>query len=379
MKKILVFTTDCKGHHLEYLHHFYIQALRDESNLYVFCVSSDFNEVKSTFSWPKAGNIIVDIIRDVDLKKCISGKNGFFNIMKLSFFKSLYIRKKCRQYNINTVYTIMLMEYLPALPFILSKSIDFRGIIYRIALNEKSLSLKSKLIENFKFKLLAKSEIFRKVFVLNDRKSVERLNDIYGVCKFCYLPDPFPRTSMPHDLRSELHIPVVNKMFLHFGGLGLRKGTITIIEAIEKIKDTKNLTFVFAGKVGDDCRDLFYSQIEKVKDKVQILVYDKFCSYDFLSSLAYTADCLLIPYQNVNQSSGVLGYAAQYDKPVIGPDAGLLGEIIRIYGLGIVISCPITAESLAKSITDAESIKPVDGKMYRESNSIENFLNIITE
>lgn len=379
MKNILVFTTGCIGHHLEYLHHFYVHALGDTENRYVFCVSSDFNDVKSTFSWPETDNISFDIIDDNGLRKCISGGNGFFNIIKLSFAKSIYLKKKCSQYNIDRIYTIMLMEYLPALPFVLSKSVDFRGIIYRIALNDSGLSLKSRIVEKLKYNLLAKSRIFRKVFVLNDKKSAQRLNGIYHVDKFTYLPDPFPQTSVPRDLRDELHIPAENRVYLHFGGLGLRKGTTTILEAIDKIQDAKNMTFVFAGRIGKDCREQFYSMVEKLKGKTQILIYDEFCTYDFLSSIAYTADCLLIPYQNVNQSSGVLGYAAQYDKPVIGPDAGLLGDIIKSNGLGKVIDFPITAERLALAIENADSIKPVDGDKYRKENSIGNFLKIITK
>lgn len=151
MANVLVFTTDCKGHHLEYLHHYYDFALRDADNHYVFCVSKDFYDVKSTYSWPEADNIVFDFIADDDLEKCIKGGNGFMNIIKLSFAKSRYLRMKCKEHNIDVVHTIMLMEYLPALPFILPSRIDFRGIIYRIALNDKTLSLKSKIIEKIKY------------------------------------------------------------------------------------------------------------------------------------------------------------------------------------------------------------------------------------
>ena len=90
MANILVFTTDCKGHHLEYLHHYYDYALMDVENKYVFCVSKDFHDVKSTYSWQEADNISFDFIADDDLEKCIKGGNGFLNIIKLSFAKSKY-------------------------------------------------------------------------------------------------------------------------------------------------------------------------------------------------------------------------------------------------------------------------------------------------
>ena len=361
MSNILVFTTDCKGHHLEYLHHYYDYALRDVGNKYVFCVSKDFQKVKSTYSWPEAGNILFDFIADDDLEKCIKGGNGFLNIIKLSFAKSLYLKKKCKEHNIDVVHTIMLMEYLPALPFFLPSKIDFRGIIYRIALNDKTLSFRSKIVEKIKYSLLVKSLLFKKIFVLNDKRSVALLNEKYKTNKFYFLPDPFPQTEQPKNVREELNIPAENKVFLHFGGLGRRKGTLLIAEAVSRMKDATGLTFVFAGRISKDCDKEFYQIIKGINNGAQVLVYNEFCTYEFLNSLAYTADYMLIPYENVTQSSGVLGYAAQYDKPVIGPDAGLLGDLIRSYGLGKLIKYPISVENLKQAIESYASIEPVDG------------------
>ena len=93
MANILVFTTDRLGHHLEYLHHYYDFALKDVGNHYFFCVSKDFHDVKSTYTWQEADNILVEFIEDEDLDKCIKGGNGFINIIKLSFAKSKYLNK----------------------------------------------------------------------------------------------------------------------------------------------------------------------------------------------------------------------------------------------------------------------------------------------
>lgn len=377
MANVLVFTTDCKGHHLEYLHHYYDYALGDVENKYVFCVSKDFNDVKSTYSWQEADNILFEFIEDEDLDKCIKGDNGFINIIKLSFAKSKYLKKKCKEHKIDVVYTIMLMEYLPALPFILPSRIDFRGIVYRIAFNDKTLSFMSRIVEKIKYSLLVNSNLFKKVFVLNDKKSVERLNEKYKTNKFYFLPDPFPQTERPKNIREELNIPVGNKIFLHFGGLGRRKGTLLIADAVSRMKDAKGFTFIFAGKISKDCVKEFYQILENINNGAQILVYNEFCTYEFLNSLAYTADYMLIPYENVTQSSGVLGYAAQYDKPVIGPDAGLLGDLISCYGLGKLIKYPITVENLMQAILSYVSIEPVDGSLYRKENSIQSFQYIL--
>ena len=377
MANILVFTTDCKGHHLEYLHHYYDFASRDFGNKYVFCISKDFNKVKSTYTWEKTRNVVFDFIEEYDLEKCINGSNGFFNIVKLSFAKSLYIRKKCKEHHIDVVHTIMLMEYLPALPFILPSRIDFRGIIYRIALNDNHISVVGKAIERIKYFLLVNCSVFKKVFVLNDKISVEKLNKRYHTSKFFFLPDPFPKTKEPENLRAKLEIPKSDKIFLHFGGLCKRKGTLLIAEAISRIKECNHLTFIFAGRISTDCDKEFYEIVDSINNGAKIMVYNEFCTYDFLNSLAYTADYMLIPYENVNQSSGVLGYAAQYDKPVIGPDAGLLGDLIRNNNLGKLLKYPVTVDDLKQSIMVVSSIAPVDGSIYRKENSIRNFQDIL--
>lgn len=377
MANVLVFTTDCKGHHLEYLHHYYDYALGDVENKYVFCVSKDFHDVKSTYSWQEADNILFEFIEDEDLDKCINGGNGFFNIIKLSFAKSKYLKKKCKEHKIDVVHTIMLMEYLPALPFILPSRIDFRGIIYRIALNDKTLSFRAKMIERIKYSLLVNSFLFKNIYVLNDKESIDKLNEYYHTTKFRFLPDPFPVMEKPDDVREQLNIPKTNKIFLHFGGLGRRKGTLLIAHAISKIKDARNLTFIFAGRISKDCDEEFFQILETINNGSQILVCNEFCTYEFLNSLAYTTDYMLIPYDNVNQSSGVLGYAAQYDKPVIGPNAGLLGNLIRKYKLGKLIRYPVMVEDLVESILSYDNITTVDGTKYRKENSIRNFQNIL--
>lgn len=377
MANVLVFTTDCKGHHLEYLHHYYGYALNDVDNNYVFCVSKDFYDVMATYTWPEANNILFDFIADEDLNKCINGGNGFFNIIKLSFAKSKYLKKKCKEHKIDVVHTIMLMEYLPALPFILPSRIDFRGIIYRIALNDKTLSFRAKMIERIKYSLLVNSFLFKNIYVLNDKESIDKLNEYYHTTKFRFLPDPFPVMEKPDDVREQLNIPKTNKIFLHFGGLGRRKGTLLIAHAISKIKDARNLTFIFAGRISKDCDEEFFQILETINNGSQILVYNEFCTYEFLNSLAYTTDYMLIPYDNVNQSSGVLGYAAQYDKPVIGPNAGLLGNLIRKYKLGKLIRYPVMVEDLVESILSYDNITTVDGTKYRKENSIRNFQNIL--
>lgn len=81
--------------------------------------------------------------------------------------------------------------------------------------------------------------------------------------------------------------------------------------------------FVFAGRVSKEIKDEFYKLMKNVDGKARIVVYDESFSYEHLRDLCFNCDCVLIPYKNPNQSSGVIGYASHFGKPVNGSDKGL--------------------------------------------------------
>ena len=45
----LIFDTDTTGHHIEYLHHLYMGAVRHTENRYVFAVGDDIFEKRAGF------------------------------------------------------------------------------------------------------------------------------------------------------------------------------------------------------------------------------------------------------------------------------------------------------------------------------------------
>jgi hypothetical protein len=86
----------------------------------------------------------------------------------------------------------------------------------------------------------------------------------------------------------------------------------------------------------------------------------------------------LIPYKATAQSSGVLGYAAQFKRPVVAPNEKLLGKLVRKYHLGYTLKSS-NSEDIAIFLREIEIIK-IENKIqknYLESNSVLNFVNII--
>ena len=100
--------------------------------------------------------------------------------------------------------------------------------------------------------------------------------------------------------------------------------------------------------------------------------------FEELAYLFELTNYVLVPYQHVEQSSGIIGYAAQFNNPVIGPSEGLLGELISSYNLGYTIT-NINADRLAEIISKLLKNTPrkIDGTSYLSISSLDNFSKII--
>ena len=186
---------------------------------------------------------------------------------------------------------------------------------------------------------------------------------------------PFIDKAKIRDIHQTLLIPKEKTIYLHFGALEERKGTLDILKAIliSEKKELENKAFVFAGLVGTSIKEQFYNLVGEGMAKTTIKIYDEFCDNDFLYNLCYTCDCILIPYKNTIQSSGVLGYASYFQKPVIGPNKNLLGRLISDNKLGIIIE-DVSPEGLKDALMKD---LPLCSSQYASNHKIKDFNNII--
>ena len=170
--------------------------------------------------------------------------------------------------------------------------------------------------------------------------------------------------------------------FVHCGGMDDRKGTDTIIEALSNLPSSvlKMISISFVGRIKDEkLRMKIENFAQEQRNKTHIYLESGFVSYERLREHISTADFILIPYKNIEQSSGILGYAAFFNKPVIGPAEGLLGELILSYRLGLTV-VDINPESLGKAILDIyrkHNNILIDGRQYICENSISKFIDNI--
>lgn len=377
---IIIFSSQIEGHFLEFVHHLYDLALDRLEHRFVFLLPSSFVDVKDKFEWEVKSHITFELF---DEYKPTTTQRGFVQLLCESYKMSKLVAHAARKYQADYVFSNTIINFVPFAPFFIKKPTKLIGIIYRIYLHDMDSRSKMSLItDKLKYRLMARSRVFHKLFILNDSESATILNNIYKTNKFCHIADPYIPILMEHaeDIRSQYRLGRNKIMFIHFGAMNTNKGTIEILESIRALSDKEkgDYCFFFAGRVSTGITDRFYRLYNELKDEVQIIVKDEFCSYEFFASLCIACDAILTPYRRTAQSSGLIGYASQFGKPVIAVNKGLLGQLVREYELGILIedNDPHSLMEGYRKIAEGTYKKPT--KRYCEQNSIKSFQKAIS-
>lgn len=374
--RTLIFDSTLTGHHLEYLHHLYEGAIIRSPKEYIFAVPhNEWEKMRGKREWLPADNIQWFMLND---DECASTKGK--NLLIQSYKISRLIKRVSKEVGADNIFLISLAGAVPFLPLMLSAKIKLSGIIYKIYLRSPKKGIR-RLLDNLRYLIMSKNISMKNIFILNDPRSTKRLNELYHSDKFISLPDPVPSVNKKslRNLRNDFGISDKTTIFLHFGAMDKRKGTIEILKALCLMNPNEhfNKTFVFAGCIKASLKHEFYNLVHSAKLKnANIVVIDEFCTYDFLNSLCYTADCILIPYLITDLSSGALGYAAVHETPVIGPKDGLIGELINDNNLGTTIA-QITPNTIKNAIVQFNPHHSYND--YAQKNSITSFIKNILD
>lgn len=376
--KYLIFNPDLSGHYLEYIHHEYIGASNRKNDIFIFILPPSFEDLKKNLEWPKSENINILFLSD---NECLKLRTGG-NVVK-PFFRCKVLKKYIKMVRPDSVILNQLITYIPCIFTLLSCQCSIRGIIYKIPRHRSKPSTLTKIKDYLLYKYMSISNHIDTVWLLNDRNSAMYYNKFFSVDKFKFLPDP---VNIPNEFYTP-HGTTINPSpnllkLVHCGGLDDRKGTNIIIEALSNLPSDvlKMISISFVGRIKDEkLRINLESFTREFRNKTQICLESGFVSYERLRDYISAADFILIPYKNIEQSSGILGYAAFFNKPVIGPAEGLLGELILNNHLGLTIS-NINPESLRKVILDMcqkHNDIFIDGQHYISENSISKFIDNI--
>lgn len=368
MQNFLIFDKNITGHNLEYIHHLYIEASKDKQRRFVFAVPKEFEDIKNKLEWPDADNTKFHFLSNINHRH----KQQIF-----SFFSDIKtLNQLIKKYGIHK---ILFINWISPFVFLfINQSVRISGINYNIYLygwHKKSIIEKIKTtIKNIVF---IQSRVVENILILNDRASTRYLNCLFHTNKFKLLPDPFflPKYT-PKNIRTELGISKSKKIFLLFGTLSERKGTLEVIQSISILtqKEKEQYHFIFAGRINANVKNEFYNIYNKIKNKSPITLFDEFCSYELLNDLCFTCDIILVPYKQTAMSSGVIGYAAHYKKPIIGAKDGLIGKLIKHYQLGTLLEKIEPLELTKKYLIDFSCGKK--SAEYEKDNNIFAFTKI---
>lgn len=376
--KILIVEPFITGHYLEYLNHIYKMTLDMPDDEFVFVLPISFSKARSMFEWPKNKKVTFDL--SLPAKDRIGGKLSLLGSLKKSIGTVQLYKQYCKKYKPDGIFCVDIMTMVPFLPLLVYDKIKVIGIVYDIYLRIEKLPLRTLVANMARYFVLSKSKLFHRVFILNDRRSADSLNQKFHTHKFSYLPDPFvPINTQGFDYREEYGIISEKMVFAHFGSLTRRKGTIDILSEIKSISKDKlsNYVFVFAGRVNQEIKEEFYSFASQIKYDTTIIVKDEFCDFDYISSLCRAANAILIPYRDTCKSSGLIGYASQFSVPVVTYSSGLLGELVRKYKLGLEIESITELPEALERIKEGDCIKP--SNEYCLDNQVANFQKMIKE
>jgi len=253
--------------------------------------------------------------------------------------------------------------------FLGSKSpCSFSGIYFRPTLHYRNFdnyvsSWKDKLREFLKKILLSivirKSQL--KFLFCLDPLAIKHIKNLNGKTKILHLPDPVEiynvDKSKAAQLKTKLGIDSERQVFLLFGRISSRKGIYQLLEAILCVSPdiAKKICLLIVGSSSHADKLLVQKGIKTITQSVnvQIITNSDYIPEQDVQLYFYIADVILAPYQQHVGMSGIILLAAAAQKPVIGSDYGLMGQLIRDYQLGITIdskSPNLIAKALEKII-----------------------------
>ena len=138
---------------------------------------------------------------------------------------------------------------------------------------------------------------------------------------------------------------------LLFGSLREAKGVRPALKAFHQLNDAdaRTASLHILGRTRAEIAESLPKLVDALRiqqPKLHVHFEDRYLSEPELSAALHHSDVILAPYLRTEGSSGVLGHAARYKRPVIGPSTGLIGQLIETYGLGTGLP-EITATTLS--------------------------------
>lgn len=214
----------------------------------------------------------------------------------------------------------------------------------------------------------------KKVFILNDEAMPNWLDNT----RFFYLPDPYFEYILIEnfDLRKRYNIPKENLILLQFGNMDERKNNENILAALNNLDEdkAKKITLIIIGKFKEGYLGKIKNLIPE-NSKYQTIIKDEFVSDEEMESTFMQSDIILRMNINFFGSSGIVGQAANHNKPCIVSDNGVMAEQVEKYKLGKIIY-PYDINAIKETIIYYllnPNVRKIDGSYYKQTHDLQAF------
>lgn len=169
-------------------------------------------------------------------------------------------------------------------------------------------------------------------------------------------PDPVYPAAEPTGTDSVLAdtVPDGRRLFLMFGELTVRKGIFTLLGALERLssEDASRIAVMVAGAVDPPIQAIVRAAVARLgrtRPELWLHLEDRRISTGEITALLRRSWVVLAPYDRFVGSSGILLWAAQARRPLLGQEYGLMGRLTHEFGLGTTTDTS-DARALADSI-----------------------------
>ncbi len=388
---ILFFEPHITGHRQEYLNHLieYVSA-NPSGHEYIFVVHPDFQlQTKST----KVTIEKVSSPRSLSPRRRGAGprriKRNFASALTRSLRTYLLAHHYAKLYRADHLCFLNFNDVQFALAIFRPKY-TISGILfkpfgpYQKDSFTKWLTWQRKCFQTW---LYTRNKRIKSVFVLNDHKAEDFLNQICNSDIFQMLPDPVP-VLMPepgYNLREQFSIPDNHKIFLHIGSLLKRKGTLDILDSLQYLSqdELSKFTLLILGHAEPDMDQEIRTHLPPLPVSGRGLgggyVYQNtFLPPQVFKSTLDQSDLVLVPYRYSESSSGIAGHAIAAGKPLLAIRKGLLGDTVAEHGSGIFIDAcdPIEIANGLKRALSA-NLQGKISKRYLQSHTKETFSRLM--
>lgn len=336
-KTLLVFDTDMRGHHADYIAYL-IDYQQANASIGLIVVTDE--RLTNRFEGQYEGNKNL-FFEGIPANEIVALHRN--NIIRRSYEEWKLFCRFAKKYRPSHGLLMYFDVFQVGLIGTWSAPCSVSGVYFRPDFHYSTNGWKARL-NAFRKKWMLK-QILKKTFVKAlfslDKSAVEIISKFGGNTKVLSISDPVKSFELSpqsvNDLRESLGLMAGRKTFLLFGFLDDRKGIEKLISALDLLEesDFEQIQIIIAGAIEASYRQKIEVLLATLPTSVVIkTVFEEIKGADIQRYFAIS-DFVLALYQHHVGMSQILVRAAIAQKPLIASDFGLMGQIVNEKCLGI--------------------------------------------